>query len=223
MMSVDPYDLLCDQFVAETEAAIAEYKSSKEPRDCGADLKEHPTYIATYTGRAVDFFDPKPDTIWCGDIAHAGALTCRFGGHVRTFYSVAEHCVRVSWLLRDRGYDRETQFYGLMHDAAESYIGDIVTQVKRKVPEFKVIENRLLDTIYERYGLAGGEPAAVKQADSDILIAEAQDLFTPEAFQTWFSYLGDRPEDIDEIKPWDWQTAEDIYMQNFLKLARGRQ
>ena len=53
----------------------------------------------TYTGRAFHALDPRADEVFIEDIAHALALQCRFGGHCRVPYSVAEHSVRVSWLV----------------------------------------------------------------------------------------------------------------------------
>lgn len=77
--------------------------------------------VATYTGGSVDVFDP--DDIALPDIAAGLAHTCRFGGHCRQYYSVAHHSLHVASELPD-GAPR-LRAIGLLHDAAEAYLGDI--------------------------------------------------------------------------------------------------
>lgn len=55
-------------------------------------------------------------------IAHALANLCRWTGHTKRFYSVAEHSLRVCNLVPAR-----YKLQALLHDAAEAYIGDIAT------------------------------------------------------------------------------------------------
>jgi 5'-deoxynucleotidase YfbR-like HD superfamily hydrolase len=72
----------------------------------------------------VNPLDPDPAQLDAGDIARALANQCRFGGHSRVFYSVAQHCVIVSRVVEERGGDVEAVFAALMHDAAEAYLGE---------------------------------------------------------------------------------------------------
>jgi hypothetical protein len=60
-------------------------------------------YLQTVSGRWVNPFDPDPEQLDAGDIARALANQCRFGGHSRVFYSVAQHSVIVSELVEQRG------------------------------------------------------------------------------------------------------------------------
>ncbi|HKK06533.1 MAG TPA: hypothetical protein VKA50_11875 [Gammaproteobacteria bacterium] len=83
------------------------------------------SWILTYTGRRVDLLDPDPATIEPEDIAHALSNMCRFNGHCRHFYSVAEHSWHVALLV-----SRENALQGLMHDAAEAYVADITRPLK---------------------------------------------------------------------------------------------
>jgi uncharacterized protein len=158
-------------------------------------------YIATKTGRAFSLVDPRQEQVSAEDIAHALAFVSRFGGHTEVFYSVAEHCLHVADLLKTRGADTRTQLYGLLHDAAEFAVGDNVTQVKGLVPGLRDLEKRILAVIYRKFGLdPDGEPPEVKEADMDMLVVEAQDLFTPDTYWTWFAYLGRaRPADAPFI------------------------
>ncbi|MGZ4252327.1 MAG: hypothetical protein ACXVR2_03560 [Solirubrobacteraceae bacterium] len=59
-------------------------------------------YLQTVSGRWVNPFDPDPAQLDAGDIARALANQCRFGGHSRVFYSVAQHCVIVSRVVEAR-------------------------------------------------------------------------------------------------------------------------
>lgn len=69
-------------------------------------------WIQTFTGRQFWPLDPQPDHIDIADIAHALAHDCRFGGHCRRFYSVAEHSVLLS-----RAVAPEFRLAALMHDS----------------------------------------------------------------------------------------------------------
>ena len=85
-------------------------------------------WIQTYTGRKFHPLRPRVAEVDVRDIAHALSLKCRFGGHCRVFYSVAEHSVRVSRVLEAKG--RELAVWGLMHDAGEAYLPDVGRPVK---------------------------------------------------------------------------------------------
>lgn len=87
--------------------------------------------METASGREVNLLDPQPSAIYLGDIAHALSHQCRFNGHVRRGYSVAEHSVLVSRLIEHHHpHNRQLQLAGLMHDAAEAYLGDMISPVK---------------------------------------------------------------------------------------------
>lgn len=188
-----------------------------------------PTYTATYSGRQVDFFDPRPEQIWADDIAHALSLQCRYNGHTSAFYSVAEHCCRVAWLLRERGYDRETQLYGLLHDAAEAYLGDLHPAVKADNNNFEMAEYRMLRVIHRHFGLDEVPDDitydAVHQADLDLLSVEVPRLFHPEVVRCAFGYLPFPPPDaaalFELFIPQAWDQAENIYQNNLKRLTRG--
>jgi len=81
-------------------------------------------YLQTVSGRFFNPFEPDLEQLDPGDIACALANLCRFGGHCRPFYSVAQHSVIVSRLVEERGGDAEDVFAALMHDAAEAYLGN---------------------------------------------------------------------------------------------------
>lgn len=127
--------------------------------------------IRTYTGLMVDPFDMRPEDINITDIAHALSMTCRYGGHSSSFYSVAEHSVLVSFAL-----PRELALWGLLHDAAEAYLGDVPSPIKRLLPAFSDTEDDLLDVIAWRFGLLPEIPQAVHDVDRAILADEMDQL-----------------------------------------------
>ena len=133
-----------------------------------------PGICETFSGRFVDILEPKVEQIHLPDIAHALALQCRFNGHVRAHYSIAEHCVRVA-----RHMPESMRIHGLLHDAAEAYLGDIVTPVKRQLAEFAGMEERCLEIIYAALAIARPDcatEAQVKRADALALQEEAYAL-----------------------------------------------
>ncbi len=128
-------------------------------------------WIETYTGKFVNPLELKPEDIDIRDIAHSLSLQCRFNGHCDIFYSVAEHCIRVSGLLKGR----DNQLTGLLHDATEAYMADIARPVKWALPQIREVEGIISISINTRFNLRG-DWRVVKQADNIMLATEARDL-----------------------------------------------
>jgi len=101
-----------------------------------------PTEVATVSGVYVDILSPDPASINIEDIAHALAHQARFNGHLPQFYSVAAHSVLVSHLI-----DPDLALAGLLHDAAEAYLGDIVSPLKRLLPDYLEHERVMMTAI----------------------------------------------------------------------------
>lgn len=68
------------------------------------------------------------------DIFWSLAHTCRYMGRVKKFYSVAEHSVMVSRAVYRQTRSTEAAFLGLLHDAGESFTGDLPGPLRDKVP-----------------------------------------------------------------------------------------
>lgn len=129
------------------------------------------TWIQTNSGKRLDVTDPEPDQIDIFDIAHALANTCRFGGHCRTFYSVAQHSVHVSYLVPE-----PLAVVALLHDAAEAYLTDVPSPFKELMPDYQRLEHRLWRAIAGKFGLPTELPEEVKHADLVALATERRDL-----------------------------------------------
>jgi hypothetical protein len=130
------------------------------------------SWLQTYTGKRFHPFAPNPDDVCLEDIAHALSQTCRFGGMCRIYYSVAQHLHLCCGLLR-KDVGREA----LMHDAAEAYLVDLPTPIKRYFPFFKEIEEGIDRAIAERFGLKYPWPDEVKRVDRQMLRIERRELF----------------------------------------------
>ncbi len=138
------------------------------------------SWMHTFTGKKFHVLTPKDTTFDIEDIAHALANICRFGGHTRHFYSVAEHSMMVADIVKSLGGSPLEQLWGLMHDATEAYMGDIPTPLKATLEGFSARENALMLLIGNKFLPEHGEPsilpAIVKSADRIALVTEARQL-----------------------------------------------
>jgi hypothetical protein len=167
-------------------------------------------WMQTATGRQVYPLDPRVEDICIEDIAHALSNQCRFAGHVRHFYSVAQHSVLVSYCCKP-----EDALWGLLHDATEAYLVDVPTPVKRFLSEYKGYENALEKVICDRFLLQRGMPPSVHKADAVLLATEARDLMGPPP-ASW----GPMQEPLRMvIIPWDPGLAKRKFLQRFVALG----
>lgn len=186
--------------------------------------KRHGDWMQTYTGRQFWPLDPRADEVCIEDIAHALSLQCRFAGHCRVFYSVAEHSVRVSDLLASQGARREMVLWGLLHDASEAYLVDLPRPVKRCVQGYAKAEANVQEMILGRFvpwqrGLAVDEWTMrhmdIEDADNILLATEARDLMAPPPVP-WQRMPPPLP---DVISPWRAADAESAFLACFRKLG----
>ncbi|MBO5303091.1 MAG: hypothetical protein J6A92_03475 [Lachnospiraceae bacterium] len=137
------------------------------------------SYITTYTGKHFDPLQPDIELLDISDIAHALSLTCRGNGHVKTFFSVAQHCINCALEAEARGYSKHVIFGCLLHDASEAYMSDVPRPFKQSLPEYQQIEEQLLDIIYEKFlgrALNEEEKKLIKKIDDDLLYYDLKEL-----------------------------------------------
>ena len=111
-------------------------------------IEVSPTEFMTQSGRFVDVVAPTPGDVNVEDIAHHLSMICRFGGATPVHYSVAQHCVFVSKILEaEYPDDHVLQYAGLLHDASEAYVGDMVSPLKRRQEDFRAVEDKWMVAI----------------------------------------------------------------------------
>lgn len=124
-----------------------------------------PNSIATYTGKVFDLSVMDPESIDIKDIARALSMNCRWGGHVKAFFSIAEHSIRVCEAVENPRY----KLQALLHDASEAYLLDIPKPFKIMMPEYVALEDKLMNVIAEKYGFEYPLRPEVKFADKMML------------------------------------------------------
>lgn len=142
------------------------------------------TWIVTAGGRRFPLRGATTRDLHVDDVAGPLSRICRFGGHVRSFYSVAQHCVLVSSLVHERAllsgaYPDACRLLvreALLHDATEAYLGDVVTPIKRMLPEYAKLEDPLDALVRAKWGLPATPTPIVKWADGVALAVEARAL-----------------------------------------------
>ena len=178
-------------------------------------------YLQTVSGRRVNPFDPDPEQLDIEDIARALANLCRFGGHSRVFYSVAQHSVIVSELVEQRGGDAEDVFAALMHDASEASLGDMPHPIKHRSPlgaAFKAAEGHLEEVIRERFAIKPDVPE-IKRADRALLATERR-VFSGESWH-WPELDGVEPLEL-ELSAWAPEEAARAFRERFAELDARR-
>lgn len=170
--------------------------------------------ILTYTGKMFDTINPVPELIDINDIAHSLANSCRYNGHCRDFYSVAEHSIYVSEQLPEK-----FALWGLLHDASETYVGDLVKPLKNFLPDFQKAEEKVIKAVAEKFGLVLPEPDEVKIADYRMLLTEQRQLFN---HKFDFTKHPVEPYDSIRINCWAPKVAERIFLMKFYELTQAR-
>lgn len=163
------------------------------------------------SGRMVDPLEMTADDVELGDIAHALALICRYGGHAKRHYSVAEHSLLVERIVSMEGGGPELGLWALLHDASEAYLGDVVRGLKKTgaMKEYRLAEARLQTVINEKWGLRGATPKEVKSADDRVLANEAWVLMRSKG-QGWDVGRPVPGVVVTEHEP-DWRQVRDMF------------
>lgn len=150
------------------------------------------SWVATYTGQVVDLANPQPESIKIEDIAHALSQICRYTGHTKEFYSVGYHTLLAYETAKKHGFDDRILLLILMHDFSEYVLNDISRPLKDLLPEYVILENRMMDCIYKAFDVeppSDFEKEIVKNYDNFLLSNEIYrymskpELYNVPAFQ----------------------------------------
>jgi hypothetical protein len=162
-------------------------------------------------GRTFLPLEPGRFAVLMTDIVPALAKMCRFGGHCREFYSVAQHSVLVSQLV-----PAHLARTALLHDAAEAFTGDIVQPLKEAIRiseatssgrPWTLLIKEIERVVAHHLSVIWPLPAEVKHADLRALATEQRDLMPPPRIP-WMPMPAPHP---DTITPLDWRRAEQAF------------
>jgi len=209
--------------------------------------KPRPWQVEVRSGRMMDLsalavganrFMEEFDSIKLADIAHSLSNLCRFNGHCRRFYSVAQHSVLVARVVRFLDGGMVAQRWALLHDAHEAYVGDVIRPIKAPmagaVPMLDLITRGLDAAIAFRYvhGQRVPDPEAavdarelglVADADRIVLLAEKRYLLGP---ALWRSFTPDQIEEaasvVGPIRPLGPRAARRLFYREARRLGIAR-
>ena len=187
-------------------------------------------YIQTWTGLAFPLLEPDPAKVTARDLAAALSKICRYTGHCRAFYSVAQHSVLVANNLPVTP-DGALALYGLLHDAHEAYVGDLSSPLKRALEQaagaafLKPVTQAIDRAIHEAFGIDWPPGDAivdrVKRADLQALATEKRDIMAlPVKGEADWAVEPDWGIDLPppwshiQINPWSPEQAETIFARS---------
>lgn len=151
--------------------------------------KQHgAAWIETYTGIRFHLDNPEFSH---EDIAHTLANNCRYNGHCKHFYSVAEHSLLVSALVYHLGGNKQQCLEGLLHDGTEAYLSDVPSPFKQLLPDWSKLDKALDAKLRVWANLPADKTGLVKDADWIALFIEAYHLL-PGKGEGWIDPNGFR-------------------------------
>lgn len=121
-------------------------------------------WMQTYTGRVFYPLAPRIQDVCIEDIAHSLAYQCRYAGHARFHYSVAQHSEILSYAV-----PAEDALAALLHDASEAYLVDVPRPIKPHLRGYAEIERKVHAAICIALGAPLTIPPSVLDADLRII------------------------------------------------------
>lgn len=181
--------------------------------------------IATHSGKLVNPLDLKPEDVDIHDIAHALSNICRYGGHVRKFYSVAQHSIIMLDLLKGVSARPDEQLLGLLHDAEEAYLMDFPNPIKqlKTFGEYREFCERASKAIYNAFEIPW--PVSIdriKRFDQELVTLEARQLM--QVAPEWEDELARFEPGFPRfsILPWDPHVARHHFLRAFEDVQKLR-
>ncbi len=175
------------------------------------------SYITTASGLHFDPMNPDMNLINIEDIAHALSYMARANGHMKIFYSVAQHSLACAAEAMQRGCSNEVVLGCLLHDASEAYICDLTRPIKKELPLYIETEEALLKVIWTK--LVGRD---MTDEEKEIIFDIDDDMLSLEFHQLMPEDLGDRYKNLSvkhicKTKDFDSIRKEFVDMYYFIK------
>lgn len=159
----------CGEFVFSHDPDVEVQDSKEKAMSFGRG-----PFIQTRSGFCFYPFDPRPEEVHISDLAAHLSKICRFGGACLSFYSVAEHSVRLSHLVSP-----QNALPALLHDGHEAYTNDLHLPIKRELPEYRAICQKVHFAVFQRFGLDPDYADEIRELDEVLLYTEKRDLMAP--------------------------------------------
>lgn len=186
--------------------------------------REDLPYIHMQSGAKFIHQWPLASDVCIEDVAHNLSKICRYAGSVEgddVIYSVAEHCVRASYINPE-----EFPLEKLLHDGPEAYVVDMPRPLKYAPfmrPVYKYYEKLAEDVVQEKFKLDTSEKAKkeVKRVDKILLVTEKRDLFSQDRVMCLNKM--DDAEGVkglpDRIVPWTPEQAKRAFLTRYYELT----
>lgn len=156
-------------------------------------------WMETQSGLRFDPLAEEPEYL-LSDLIWGCARNCRYGGQIKEsvdYYSVAEHQVLMTRrvmqrpekflpphvLRSEKAYMRALRTIAC-HDLHEGLVGDMTRPMKKRNPEFCVLEDGFAAKVAQRFGFDFPLPDFVKELDNRILVDERRQALNPSK-NTW--------------------------------------
>lgn len=172
---------------------------------------------ATASGKPFWSADPRPEDVRITDIAAQLSRICRFNGAVRDdveIYTVAQHSVLVS-----RALPPKFALEGLLHDAAEAYIGDMIKPIKAMHRGRKQHEQRVDAAVRAKFGLPEKMSPEVKEQDYRAVLTERRDIMPYCPDVDWGLQDAKAAPWEETIKPWGVMASRQRFLAEFHMLT----
>jgi hypothetical protein len=180
-------------------------------------------WITTFSGGSFYPLAPKAEELNIRDIAHALSNMCRYNGHTKKHYSVAQHSVLVAENLPDH------KLWGLLHDASEAYLPDVPRPVKKhlyiwdsqhkKFRGFSEVEDEILLCVAERWKLPWPVPPIVKEVDTQSIASERESGIIVKGKRPWGAWIKGINPWSKRIYPWPAKVAEAKFLEAFMEYS----
>lgn len=171
--------------------------------------------VNTHSGTLVNVLDPQPETLLLEDIVWGLSHQNRYLGQTDEPYSVGQHCVLIAEVVYLETKDPSLALAGLLHDAPETWLGDIIRPFKHLMTDYAVLEGIMDQALCPIFGLTTDMFKAVKPWDIRIVGDEMRDLL-PRSPQPDVEPLG------ITIEPWAPRKTRARYMEMYNQLVELR-
>lgn len=184
-----------------------------------------PLHVLDPNGDLVDVWTAEPSI---RTIARGLSRLRRFGAAAKRTVTVADHSVLVSEIAQERAARigmsdasvRKVALQGLLHDAQEALVGDIISPLRCITPQLNSLEKHLQERLYHRAGLPLQQHACVAWADRKALFIEAHHVVRGRG-RNWAGYAEACPtqEEKRMFRGLGRKASEALFLERFFALA----